>query len=71
MHRSLELDLVPDDRVFDLDHLPEMCVCVDSYPTHDTIQGVIAYGRGARRPDGTVEMEIERVVSFDFSKAIS
>jgi hypothetical protein len=65
----LELALVPDERVFDLDRHPEVCVCVDAYPSHETIMGVIAYGSATYGPGSTMTLRVDHVVSFDFSKA--
>jgi hypothetical protein len=65
----LELALVPDERVFDLDRHPEVCVCVDAYPSHETIMGVIAYGSATYGPGSTMTLRVDHAVSFDFSKA--
>jgi hypothetical protein len=67
--RRLVLDITPDDGAFDPDRQPDMCVCVDSYPTHDTIRGVIAHGSASRGPGRRLTMTVDRVVSFDFAKA--
>jgi len=67
---TLELDVQPATRCFDLESNSELCFMVDIYPSHETIKSVIVYGRGtwSRERTAGIRMEMHRVVSFDFSK---
>ncbi|MGE0877447.1 MAG: hypothetical protein AB7L13_05900 [Acidimicrobiia bacterium] len=67
--RRLELELVPDVRTFDLAAHPQLCVCVDVYPSAADLKAVIAHGPGVYVGDARISFTAERVVSFDFSKA--
>lgn len=69
--RRLELELVPAVRTFDLAACPDLCVCVDVYPSAADLKAVIAYGPGTYVDDARISFTVERVVSFDFAKAPS
>jgi hypothetical protein len=65
----LQLKLWPETCSFDLSGHREVCVAIDTYPSHDGIKGVIMSGKSAPSDEAAlITVDMQRVVSFDFSK---
>ena len=67
---QVQLTLAPPACPFDLSNHQDVCVAIDTYPSHEGIKGVIMSGQSAWSDESAVmTVEVERVISFDFSSA--
>lgn len=70
---NLTLQVRADDPIVrDLEREGRLCAIADEHPSYYEIRGVIVHGkpaaRGPRRSAGVVEVDVDRIISFDFGR---